>query len=140
MEIFRITYVSTACADIAASDLQDILATARVRNAQRDVTGLLAFNGANFMQTLEGSRDDVDATLARISADARHSGLIVIEARDVPERAFAGWWMHSVDVRRTPLKSHATNGFDATNLGRALLEQLQALYESFNSLSAIAAS
>lgn len=139
MGIFRLTYVSTARTDLGQPDLDKILATARAHNADVGITGLLAFNGANFMQTIEGEREAVEQLLQQISNDPRHFGLIVIEARAVSRRVFAGWAMHSVDVRRTSIGSRQLNGFSDTTVGRSLPEALRSLYRSFNSLAGAAA-
>ena len=135
MGIFRLTYVSTARPDLGLEDIEDILVSARTRNAELGVTGLLAFNGANFMQTIEGARTDVEALLKTINNDPRHYGLIVIEAREAEERVFAEWAMQSVDVRRTGLGSGLSNGFSEIAFGRSLPETLRMLYQSFNSLA-----
>ncbi len=73
--------------------LDDILLAARVNNARRGVTGSLICRADMFMQLLEGPRDAVTATLARILLDDRHVDVAVVHCADVPERLFPDWTM-----------------------------------------------
>ncbi|NRD88822.1 hypothetical protein C8024_04160 [Sphingopyxis sp. BSNA05] len=54
--ISSISYISTARAGLTDADFQAILEEASKRNETLGLTGLLTFNGLNFMQTLEGPR------------------------------------------------------------------------------------
>lgn len=91
--MLSVIYVSVADPMIGEQDIAELLVQAR-RNNQRDaLTGALIFNGHNFMQLLEGPADKVDACLAVIRADTRHSGMIEIRRRTIEERAFAEWTM-----------------------------------------------
>lgn len=83
----QIIYVSTLREGLLA-DTAAIVATARRRNAEQRVTGLLMFDGARFLQAIEGRRDAVAATFARIAADPRHHALIVLADRAIDRREF----------------------------------------------------
>jgi hypothetical protein len=67
--------------------------TSNLRNAKSDVTGCLLLVNGWFLQLLEGPRDAVESTLARIAIDPRHNDLQVIENRLADERIFADWAM-----------------------------------------------
>ncbi|WP_428628461.1 BLUF domain-containing protein [Sphingopyxis sp.] len=91
--MLSVIYISVADPLIGEDDIAALLVKAR-RNNQRDaLTGALIFNGHNFLQLLEGSPDKVEACLAVIRSDPRHSGMIEIRRRTVEERAFAEWSM-----------------------------------------------
>ena len=91
--MLSVTYVSVADPLIGEQDIAALLVQAR-RNNQRDaLTGALIFNGHNFMQLLEGPAGKVDACLAVIRNDPRHSGMVEIRRREIAERAFAEWTM-----------------------------------------------
>ena len=80
-----------------ASGLQmsDILAEARPRNAELGVTGVLtAVNGA-FVQIIEGPAGGIDALMAKLRRDRRHTDLKVLNQRAVMGRDFADWDMVS---------------------------------------------
>jgi hypothetical protein len=64
------------------------------RNNERDgLTGALLFDTLWFVQILEGEREAISATLARIIGDERHDRVTVMEARPIRERSFGNWWM-----------------------------------------------
>ena len=91
--LLSVIYISVADPLIGEQDIAALLVQAR-RNNQRDaLTGALIFNGHNFLQLLEGPADKVDACLAVIRGDPRHSGMVEIRRREIAERAFAEWTM-----------------------------------------------
>lgn len=91
--MLSVIYISVADPLIGEQDIAALLVQAR-RNNQRDaLTGALIFNGHNFLQLLEGPADKVEACLAVIRTDPRHSGMVEIRRRDVDERSFAEWSM-----------------------------------------------
>ena len=91
--MLSVIYISVADPLIGEQDIAALLVQAR-RNNQRDaLTGALIFNGHNFLQLLEGPADKVDACLAVIRSDSRHSGMVEIRRRTIEERGFAEWTM-----------------------------------------------
>lgn len=91
--MLSVIYVSVADPLISPADIDAILVTARRNNARDALTGALIYNGHNFMQLLEGAADRVDACLAAIREDPRHSGMVEIRRRVIEEREFADWTM-----------------------------------------------
>ncbi len=91
--MLSVIYVSVADPLLSQGDIDAILATARRNNARDALTGALIYNGHNFMQLLEGPADRLDACLAAIRADERHSGMIEIRRRPIEQRDFADWSM-----------------------------------------------
>ena len=65
-----------------------IVGQARVRNAERGITGLLIFDGSRFCQHLEGPSQAVDALMKRIACDERHSEVRVLYRGERPERRY----------------------------------------------------
>jgi hypothetical protein len=104
--LHRVVYRSESCIrhdDIAGLDA--IFRTS-VRNNRRDsITGALALPDGKFVQVLEGRRPALDALLARLSADPRHTDIAVLGQWEVTARLFAGWAMARPDP--TPLKDQA---------------------------------
>ncbi len=68
--------------------IQEILTTARLRNAADDVTGALLFTASGFAQVLEGPRDVVERTFERIGADPRHADVTVLSFTPTERRSF----------------------------------------------------
>ena len=91
--MLSVIYVSVADPLLSPADINAILTSSRRNNARDALTGALIYNGHNFMQLLEGPADRVDACLAVIRDDSRHSGMIEIRRRAIERRDFADWAM-----------------------------------------------
>ena len=89
----RLIYISSAAGRFGQPQLDEILATSRINNAARGLTGMLLFHDGCFFQVLEGEAESIDRTFATISRDTRHGGVIVLESRAVAERGFPQWSM-----------------------------------------------
>lgn len=87
------TYVSSARTQWTEAELEDLLASARAWNEPRGLTGMLLYSGGNFIQSVEGADGEIAEVFARIRADRRHRGLLVLLDDQVEERAFPGWTM-----------------------------------------------
>ena len=74
-------------------EVESILATARRKNQDVNVTGAMLFNEDWFVQLLEGEKDDVRATYERIAADPRHEEIEILVDQDTPARRFPDWSM-----------------------------------------------
>lgn len=86
--MYRLAYVSTAHANVASSDLQDILEAAIRNNSAQNVTGVLLYNGINFLQILEGAEKAVKSIYNRICVDARHGHIVTILTESATRRVF----------------------------------------------------
>lgn len=89
----RIVYSSAARVPIDARVLANILVAARVRNARRDVTGMLLYRDGVFLQLLEGGQVEVDLVMALIRTDHRHQRVTALLEEDIVARAFPSWSM-----------------------------------------------
>ena len=88
-----LTYSSYATVGLQPSDLEAILMVSRRNNIVRDLTGVLMFNGAIFVQTIEGPQDAVDGLMRQIVADFRHCHVEVRDTRTSRKRIFPDWTM-----------------------------------------------
>lgn len=110
-------YISTA-PTLPREEVDAILAASARNNPARGITGLLLFNGRNFLQLLEGEEGEVAALMETITADARHSGVSVLDRRGIDERACPDWAMkrvmiaESIEARRDMLESELPPGLD----------------------------
>jgi hypothetical protein len=73
--------------------LDNILVSARRRNARSGITGSLVCRRDLFLQLLEGPRLAVTETIGRIISDDRHVEVAILHCGDVTERMFADWTM-----------------------------------------------
>lgn len=110
-------YISTA-PTLPREDVDAILAASARNNPARQITGLLLFNGRNFLQLLEGEEGEVAALMETITADPRHSGVSVLDRRSIAARACPDWAMkrvmiaESIDARREMLESELPGSLD----------------------------
>ncbi|MFM7404604.1 MAG: BLUF domain-containing protein [Erythrobacter sp.] len=110
-------YISTA-PTLAREEVDAILATSARNNPARGITGLLLLNGRNFLQLLEGEQADVGALMETITADPRHSGVLILDRRFISERACPDWAMkrvmiaESIASRRDMLERDLPDGLD----------------------------
>lgn len=91
--MLQLAYISTARGNVDRTLLDSILSTSRRNNIAVGVTGLLVTGGRRFLQVLEGPDQAVLATYARIQADPRHRGFVLITCQGIQERAFGEWSM-----------------------------------------------
>lgn len=86
--ITSVIYVSTASAGLSRDDFLVVLKVSQRNNRRFGLTGLLVFNGTNFMQCLEGDRAAVNDRLHHIGLDERHGGLSIVSHRETPHQQF----------------------------------------------------
>lgn len=110
-------YISTA-PTLPREEVEAILATSARNNPARGITGLLLFNGRNFLQLLEGEESEVASLMDRITGDPRHSGVSVLDRRAIEARTCPDWAMkrvmiaESIASRREMLERDLPEGLD----------------------------
>ncbi|MFN3608245.1 MAG: BLUF domain-containing protein [Hyphomonas sp.] len=93
-DLFRLIYVSTARPGLSEMDMSTLVNTSQSNNDERHITGYLVHNGENFMQLIEGARQEVADVFSRIVNDDRHSGVVRILAERADRRVFPDWSMN----------------------------------------------
>lgn len=88
-----LTYTSWARPGITAAEVDAILDAARVNNPLDGLTGVLIFNGAAFVQIVEGSAAGVDSLARRLQSDPRHFNMSIRDERPIDGRTFPDWSM-----------------------------------------------
>ena len=97
--IHHIVYCSQAARHMDKEALEKIISTAKYHNPRFGITGLLVFGSGIFFQWLEGPRDNVTSLFKIISADSRHSDVVLITKEDeFRERLFPNWDMELVEA------------------------------------------
>lgn len=91
--LYSLVYTSTASRPLAKSDLENILTSARKRNLQAQVTGLLLFTDGKFMQYLEGPKAGVLAIFEIIKTSSLHQDMIAISQQPLERREYGEWSM-----------------------------------------------
>ena len=98
MRLKSLAYTSLARPELSSADVRAIHQTARHLNALDGVTGLLIYNGRQFLQVIEGAESAINDLLQRLRADPRHSGLTVEDQRFIDDREFPDWAMELAQV------------------------------------------
>jgi hypothetical protein len=110
-------YISTA-PNLSRDEVESVLAASARNNPERGITGLLLYNGRNFLQLLEGEESALVALMVRIGNDPRHTGVSIIDRRAIDQRSCPGWAMkrvligESVSSRRAQLERDLPEGLD----------------------------
>ncbi len=112
--MFYLVYVSSATRPFSGEDLRALLETCRKNNAELGITGMLLYKDGNFMQVLEGDEEAVRGLYARIAADPRHGGEMILQQGFTEGRQFPDWSMgfrdlDSPEVRAEPGYSEFLN-------------------------------
>ncbi|MCR6478143.1 BLUF domain-containing protein [Variovorax sp. ZS18.2.2] len=125
--LHEIFYCSVLAQDLPAHAVGAIVGQARARNAERNITGLLVFDGLRFCQHLEGPRDAVEALMRRIAQDPRHTDVRVVHEGPLETRRYSGFGMGLAESEGPDLMAgvHALEG-------EAALKHFLALRSSFD--------
>ena len=91
--LYSLVYTSTASRPLAKSDLEHILASARKRNLEEHVTGLLLFTDGKFMQYLEGPESGVLKIFDIIKESSLHEQITEVSRQAVGTREYGDWSM-----------------------------------------------
>lgn len=89
----RLIYASKSCVEISKNDIDQILSTAKSRNQELLIGGVLYFSCDWFLQALEGSRESVNDLYSKILRDRRHTNAVIIKYDYIQRRNFGTWSM-----------------------------------------------
>jgi hypothetical protein len=110
--LYQIIYHSVAVGDgLPPEQLADLLREARSHNQDHRLTGLLLYaaDTKEFVQVIEGPRDEVDAIYPRIARDPRHKHAFVLHEGPAAGRMFPDWRMGFVPTATQDLST--TTGY-----------------------------
>ena len=88
-----VVYVSSATGHLSQADLEALLTSARERNIEHAVTGVLLFHDGTFLQYFEGPPEGVAVVYDHIRRARQHHGIIELMHAGIEERAFPDWTM-----------------------------------------------
>ncbi len=91
--MIQICYTSRATAPLDRTRYNALVVEAQGRNREDEVTGLLLYDGARFIQALEGPDLLASACMARIERDRRHEAIDIVSRGTVTDRQFGTFAM-----------------------------------------------
>ena len=96
--MIQLIYSSAATHPFAPEALRTLLVRAREHNTTADVSGMLLHVDGAFLQVLEGIPEVVRALFTRITADPRHTRVLLLLSQDIQARNFPDWSMGFFDA------------------------------------------
>lgn len=96
--LYAIVYISTAARLLSEQELERLGNSAKARNAEHAVTGVLLHSHGAFMQYLEGPALGLSRVYGIIKTDPLHYGVIDLLREPIQAREFADWSMAIRDV------------------------------------------
>ena len=94
----RLIYTSQETGPVDTTVITSILESSRDYNLAHNITGLLCYGNARFIQHLEGDRDSVNALYSRIMLDTRHKNIVLLDYAALEDRMFENWTMGFVSM------------------------------------------
>lgn len=98
MELRCVLYLSTAAPGLPSGEVEVILAQSRRNNAADGISGLLLFNGSNFLQLIEGVDAVLGRLMRRLYTDPRHGSFVRLVDRPISRTVCVGWAMQPVGI------------------------------------------
>lgn len=92
-DLDSLVYVSSAVRLLSFDDIAYLLKRARERNKEYGITGVLLYDQGNFMQYLEGPKDNLNVIYKIIQEDDQHTGIIILSRETIEKRQFGDWCM-----------------------------------------------
>ncbi|BDT68181.1 hypothetical protein os1_23630 [Comamonadaceae bacterium OS-1] len=112
--LLSLVYVSSAHQPLGEPELEQLLHKARDRNQQNALTGVLLYNGGNFMQYLEGPSQALQETYRRIACDPLHHNVIELLLEPIAERSYSRWDMGLARPTASEMLALSTAGWKQT--------------------------
>lgn len=86
--LHTLCYVSNSTSKLNSAELKRLYVVTKQKNAASNISGILVYNNGNFLQIMEGSKDELFKLYEKISNDKRHHHLIELVNEPVSERLF----------------------------------------------------
>ena len=111
--MYELIYVSSAIKKLNEEELNSILVQSRQYNIAHSITGILLYIDGDFLQVLEGKKENIDCLFDKIRRDKRHQGIIVVYEGNKVKRDFPYWAMGFRSTNYETLRD--LSGFEELN-------------------------
>jgi hypothetical protein len=91
--MYRIIYLSSATNILTKEEINYLLVKSKSYNIKSNITGLLIYIDGDFLQVIEGEKEEVITLFELIKTDKRHKHVITVFKAEVTERQFPNWSM-----------------------------------------------
>jgi hypothetical protein len=96
--LYKLVYTSSRRPDCGDAEIEKILASCRVNNPKKNITGILLHSKYRFLQYIEGDKDEIMRLFNFVKKDDRHGGVNLRYFSPINERVFPSWQMGYKDV------------------------------------------
>ena len=95
-----ILYISDYAGKEAELDtvLLDICTKAKRNNPNHGITGVLFYHNGNFLQLIEGEKEELESLMSIVGKDTRHSNITRLIDETIEGRGFADWDMDTFNL------------------------------------------
>ena len=91
--MYRIIYLSSASKLLSDDELNYLLKSSKIKNKKYNITVLLLYIDGDFLQVIEGEKQDVLNLFELIKRDERNRSIICVFNENVEKRQFPDWLM-----------------------------------------------
>ncbi|MGD2118934.1 MAG: BLUF domain-containing protein [Chromatiales bacterium] len=91
--MIHLIYISSATSWPTEQDLLELLKQSRVNNHRQQLTGMLLYGNATYLQVLEGDPENVHHVFDAICRDPRNTGIVKLHEAEIEQRDFPDWSM-----------------------------------------------
>ncbi|MEM7790039.1 MAG: BLUF domain-containing protein [Verrucomicrobiota bacterium] len=125
--LLQIIYISAAVENFKINDLEKLLIRTRLKNEEREITGIILYVEGNIMQVIEGQKDVVESLFIDIENDCRHRHVTVMARERIERRDFAQFAMGFKRTHKNQIERRLPGFIEAVEQGRLAKEQLSGL-------------
>lgn len=98
-DMICIVYISSVRLGLSSREITAIVHEARVNNQKLGITGMLLYNGKDFMQLIEGEKAIVQDLYEKVRKDHRHSDVTLLLKESITHKNFDNWSMGYKNVQ-----------------------------------------
>ena len=115
--MYRIIYLSSAVNPMNDFELDELLLKAKDNNLRNNISGILLHIDGDFLQVLEGEKQNVIALFDKIKHDPRHQSILTVIEVKIQNRQFIDWSMGYKSTKYQEInKIEALENFDRKTL------------------------
>lgn len=96
----QIIYSSTAAENVDFDAINHLLTQCVSKNNEFAISGMLVFDGKQFLQCIEGNEAQVKQLEENIFRDTRHQNIHLIGEKEITKRLFSQWSMGYLNNER----------------------------------------
>jgi hypothetical protein len=100
----QLVYVSNRNTNCTTGEIEKILASCKQNNPPLNITGVLLYSEAKFIQLVEGEAKVIMSLYDKIKSDPRHSNAMMISYNPIKEKSFPSWHMGTRDISKTDVQ------------------------------------